>query len=186
MGLDMYLTKKVYVGANWEHNNVKGKIELEANGKPIKINFNRVSYIEEEVCYWRKANAIHQWFVNNVQDGDDDCGNYYLEKTKLKELLKICRKVLKSSKLVDGVVQNGSSCSKETGHKLVPNWETGKTIENPETAKELLPIQDGFFFGGTDYDQWYHEDIKYTAKTLEKELAEVDEKYPEYYYHSSW
>ena len=31
------------------------------------------SHIAEEVAYWRKANAIHQWFVDNVQDGEDDC-----------------------------------------------------------------------------------------------------------------
>lgn len=28
MGLDMYLSKKIYIGANYEHNNVKGKINL--------------------------------------------------------------------------------------------------------------------------------------------------------------
>lgn len=27
----------------------------------------------EEVAYWRKANQIHRWFVQNVQDGADDC-----------------------------------------------------------------------------------------------------------------
>ena len=27
----------------------------------------------EEVAYWRKANQIHHWFVENVQDGEDDC-----------------------------------------------------------------------------------------------------------------
>ena len=29
----------------------------------------------QEVCvaYWRKANAIHSWFVENCQDGVDEC-----------------------------------------------------------------------------------------------------------------
>ena len=27
----------------------------------------------EEVAYWRKANMIHKWFVERVQDGEDDC-----------------------------------------------------------------------------------------------------------------
>ena len=27
----------------------------------------------EEVAYWRKANMIHKWFVDHVQDGQDDC-----------------------------------------------------------------------------------------------------------------
>lgn len=30
-------------------------------------------HIAEEVAYWRKANAIHEWFVDNVQGGEDNC-----------------------------------------------------------------------------------------------------------------
>ena len=44
--------------------------------------------IIERVGYWRKANQIHNWFVNRVQDGIDDC-EYHHECTKeiLEELL---------------------------------------------------------------------------------------------------
>jgi len=79
MGLDMYLKKRTYVGANYDHNNVKGSIYLTVgkNCKELPIQLNRVSYIEENVGYWRKANHIHAWFVENVQNGVDDCkGNY--------------------------------------------------------------------------------------------------------------
>ena len=31
----------------------------------VPIKFDRVCYIEESVGYWRKANAIHNWFVAN-------------------------------------------------------------------------------------------------------------------------
>lgn len=31
---------------------------------------------------------------------------------------------------------------------------------NQETAEELLPTQAGFFFGSTDYDEWYYEGMK--------------------------
>ena len=49
----------------------------------------------ENVGYWRKANAIHNWFVNNVQDGVDDCA-FHDEVTKenLEELRDICHEVL--------------------------------------------------------------------------------------------
>ena len=49
--------------------------------------------IEEEVAYWRKANAIHNWFVENVQAGVDDCGCYKVSKNQLEELLSKCRLV---------------------------------------------------------------------------------------------
>lgn len=96
MGLDMYLIKKIYIGANFEHSNVTGEISLKKDDEPIKINLKKVSYIIEEVAYWRKANSIHNWFVNNVQDGKDDCDEYYVTIEKLKELLGICEKVLES------------------------------------------------------------------------------------------
>lgn len=51
--------------------------------------------IDEEVGYWRKANHIHNWFVDNIQNGEDDC-RYHREVTKedLEELLDLCHEVL--------------------------------------------------------------------------------------------
>jgi hypothetical protein len=47
-----------------------------------------------------------------------------------------------------------------------------------------VPTQRGFFFGSTDYDQYYLEDIKYTKDVLEGLLAE--EPMGTYHYSSSW
>jgi hypothetical protein len=38
------------------------------------------------VAYWRKTYHIHDWFVRNVQDGDDDCGTYNVHSDTLTEL----------------------------------------------------------------------------------------------------
>jgi hypothetical protein len=46
------------------------------------------------VMYWRKANAIHRWFVNNVQDGVDNCAEYYVSEEDLISLRDICVEVL--------------------------------------------------------------------------------------------
>ena len=48
----------------------------------------------EEVGYWRKANHIHRWFVENVQNNDDDCGCYPVSREQLDSLLRTCRRVL--------------------------------------------------------------------------------------------
>ena len=105
MGLDMYLKKYIYVGANYDHNNVTGEISLKKDDKPIKINLKRVSYIVEEVAYWRKSNSIHGWFVDNVQEGKDDCKEYYVSKEKLQELLDLCKKVLKNPRQHQHLIQ---------------------------------------------------------------------------------
>ena len=35
-----------------------------------------------------------------------------------------------------------------------------RVLANPELANELLPTQSGFFFGGTDYDEYYFYDVE--------------------------
>ena len=91
MGLDMYLSKKTYV-KYWEHNGDNNyDVKVTKAGNPTKIDPKKVSYIVEEVGYWRKANQIHQWFVDNVQGGVDDCRDAYVERDKLEELLNLCK-----------------------------------------------------------------------------------------------
>jgi len=148
MGLDMYLTKKVYVGANYKHNKITGSIDLQTDGKPIPVNLNAVVYIEEIAGCWRKANAIHRWFVENVQNGEDNCKKYYVSEEDMENLLKSVNAVLKD-------------------HSLAP---------------VLLPTASGFFFGKTDYDEYYFQDLEETQKILTQALSQDGE----YYYRSSW
>jgi len=37
----------------------------------------------EEVGYWRKFNALHAWFVDNVQGGVDECQSTIVTKKQL-------------------------------------------------------------------------------------------------------
>lgn len=50
--------------------------------------------VSVNVAYWRKVNAIHQWFVDNCQDGVDECQSAYVSQDQLKELLALCRQSL--------------------------------------------------------------------------------------------
>lgn len=150
MGLDMYLSKKTYV-KYWDHNGDDNyEVTVTKAGKPTKINPKKVSYIVEEAGYWRKANQIHQWFVDNVQGGVDDCRDAYVSREKLEELLNLCKIV---------------------------------SIDK-DKAEQLLPTASGFFFGGTEYDEWYYQDIQNTIQILEEALS--DEEADHFEYHSSW
>lgn len=103
MGLDMYLNKRVFIGANYEYRKVKGNINITMgeDDTPININFNKLYSTEEEIGYWRKANHIHNWFVENVQSGNDDCDTYSVSLEDLKELLNVCNKILEDSSLAE-------------------------------------------------------------------------------------
>jgi hypothetical protein len=50
----------------------------------------------------------------------------------------------------------------------------------------LLPPQSGFFFGSTDVDEWYWEDVERTRELLDRILADERLKNCEFYYQSSW
>jgi hypothetical protein len=139
--------------------------------------------ILEDVASWRKANAIHNWFVENVQEGVDDCGIYEVSKEQLENLLHICNLIKDKCRLVKGKIKNGERC--ENG-RWTPIYEEGEYIENPAIAEEYLPTTDGFFFGGTEYDQWYMQDIEYTIEMLTKVLTETDFETHMIAYRSSW
>lgn len=188
MGLDMYLSRKKYIGANYEHRKVTGSANIMIGDKKIPINFKQISYVEEQVCYWRKANQIHKWFVDNVQDGNDDCRQYWVSVEKLEELLKLCKEIKEKAILKDGKVKNGEKL--ENG-KWIPIMEDGKYIENAEEIANILPTSTGCFFGSSEYDEYYMYDIEHTIEQLEKILKEEKELnklgfYSDYEYQASW
>jgi hypothetical protein len=108
MGLDMYLDKRTYV-QYWEHNGDDNyEVKVTKGGEPTKINPKKVKYIIEEAGYWRKQNQIHRWFVENVQKGIDNCGDYYVSKEELETLLELCRKVKADNSLADSLLPSAS------------------------------------------------------------------------------
>jgi hypothetical protein len=184
MGLDMYLSKKHYI-KNWKHTSDKFQVTVKLNKKKFSsINTSKITSIEEEVAYWRKANHIHNWFVNECQDGIDDCREHYVEREKLKKLLAICKQIKNSAILIPGEIQNGSLYKDGI---MIPNIVDGKVIKDPSLAEELLPTTSGFFFGGTNYNEYYLQTIDETIEILEEELTNTSSEYiTDYYYSSSW
>ena len=56
--------------------------------------------VVKEVAYWRKANAVHKWFVENVQDGEDQNGEETpVTRSQLRDLLSICQTVINDKTL---------------------------------------------------------------------------------------
>jgi hypothetical protein len=141
--------------------------------------------IFEDVGYWRKANAIHAWFVDNVQDGEDDCEPHEVSKEQLMKLYLICKTIVTESTLAPDKVINGQRFNNETGE-----WENiyvdGYIITNPELAAKLLPTQSGFFFGSTNYNEYYIKYVKYTFELLPKIISETDFDKQVISYRSSW
>ena len=91
MGLDMYLSaEKYHMGAlDKEPNGLTRAVENVIDTKGYQVKSIRIW-----ACDWRKANQIHNWFVENVQDGDDNCREYHLDVDALQRLVDLCKEVL--------------------------------------------------------------------------------------------
>lgn len=156
MGLDMYLYGDLYVGGEYRHDgsilNI-AKAEGMYCGDAISVPVSDIRSISLKVGYWRKANAIHNWFVEQHADGVDNCRQIYVSLDDLKELKGLCLEVL-------------------ADHKK---------------AESLLPSTGGFFFGSTDYDEWYYKDLEETVRIIDKAVM-MDIKYSglDFYYRASW
>ncbi len=128
------------------------KIEIKQYEEYVHINKNRIINIEEEIYSWRKANHIHKFFVDNVQEGVDNCDKYYVEQSVLLDLRDRCKLILKDNSV----------------------------------AKNILPTCEGFFFGNTEYDDFYFYNIEETKKMLDELIKESWFEDSEFYYCSSW
>jgi hypothetical protein len=155
----MYLYRKtfLYTGDYIEESEQEKVIVTKGGEHHPYIKNERIKYVVEEVGYWRKANQIHKWFVDNVQNGVDNCGEYLVKEDQLANLLETCKLILD---------------------------------KDPSKASVRLPVQSGFFFGSTDYDQYYFKDLENTVKIIES-LFEKDLDGGSYlegdiYYSSSW
>lgn len=188
MGLDMYAARKVHV-KQWDRQSPDERytVQVARGDKPVPgIQSDRISVIEEDVMYWRKANHIHAWFVDNVQGGEDDQREYCVRWDQLNELMLVCRRVIEASKLVDGTVDGGTVYSKEHPNGLMQRI-AGKVIQDDAVARELLPTRSGFFFGNTEYDEYYLDNVMQTHDWAASMLADYADGVPgDIYYSSSW
>lgn len=170
MGLDQYLYARKYVsGIDYSTKNgefvFNDNPELDTIINIIGLNRDDLepelpsAVIGVKVLQWRKANAIHEWFVQNVQRGEDDCREYYVSRERLEDLLATLGQALQA---------------RESGD------DTGMTVD------DILPTQSGFFFGGTEYDDYYWSEVERTYEAINALLNNPKFDDFDFEYSSSW
>jgi len=101
MGLDMYLSAKRYLFSFNEHDKaLADKIDEMIGGASL----GNTNEVRKEAFYWRKAWAIHHWFVMNAQDGEDNCKEYWVSRDLLGNLLDTLKKVDKNPSLAEDIL----------------------------------------------------------------------------------
>jgi hypothetical protein len=162
MGLDMYLSAEKNLSA-YSHRGLLDRERLESVLKTAGVSRSMLSKqspfatLSVSVMYWRKANAIHQWFVDNFGNGVDECQQIGVPRDGLEALLNLCDIILGAS---------------EANRNAI--------------AEEHLPPQAGFFFGSTEIDEWYWKDLEETRDSLKRILANKSLADCDFTYQASW
>jgi hypothetical protein len=92
MGLDMYLTAARDVSDLPEMQTIPDVV---------------IETVSTTVGYWCKVNAIHRWFVRNVQGGKDDCHVHQVDREDIETLIL----------LVDDVIEK-----RRRPEEALPTW----------------------------------------------------------------
>lgn len=147
------------------------------------------------VGYWRKANAIHGWIVRNLADGIDECQRIDMGREDIVNLRDVCVKALNNRHEALPIKEPKSKVIKDTGDEnsivdSITNAIKQESLKKHEAVALADPLEleptAGFFFGGTEKDEYYYADIERTVDTLNSLLAgTVGEDY-RFYYQASW
>lgn len=175
MGLDMYLDAHKYIGGKFRKikepyltvskNTYYGDTEKQEDfSEFFVVPTKDIKFITYEIGYWRKANWIHKWFVDNVQHGVDDCHQYCVSDNDIEKLKGICEWLLKNKNRKDAL------------NFLPPYPGFFFGYNNPE---ELSQKEQKEFW------EYYWSTLEDTVKFLEKAL-DLYEKGYDITYSSSW
>ena len=164
MGLDMYLEARKYfskINFRTESDDVLPNYQTIASLFPAgadEFGENTGATIDLTIGYWRKANQIHAWFVRECANGVDECQPTPVRDGKLRELKVIIEFLLDI--------------------KDLPNA--------PKEIEKLLPTQSGFFFGSTEIDEYYWNDLRRTLDILNKAIELEENEDCSIIYQASW
>lgn len=170
MGLDMflYIRKSEYRSKYHKDKGCNLKLEYPKDITKfipdLKDDISICRSTDYKVGYWRKSNHIHNWFIEKCADRDSNGVP-----------IDDCKPMIVT---VDNLKELLETCK--------------KVLADHSLAQSLLPTQSGFFFGSTEYGEWYYSDIEDTIKIIEPVLkfAEHKLKNKEYIwkviYEASW
>lgn len=195
MGLDMYITKmKVLDGYSFSQcsnapyyyeyiGKIDEQIRKELEGFDLTeedlIKMKNAS-IEKptEVAYFRKFNALHKWFQDNIMDEglDDNCTYYEIDENAFKQLKSDLKEVKDSIRLVP-YRESKQYQNMEYNQQEELNRYDGDVmlVDDISVCEKLLPSSSGFFFGSTVYGEYYAECVNEALEQLESVSLNDDE-----------
>jgi len=114
MGLDQYLSASEYISRydytddlERSENKLFSDLVAQFGVDPDPSGFAGLS-IDFPMGYWRKSNQIHNWFVENLADGVDECQKIFVNRESLENLRDLCNQVLADNSLAKDLLPTGA------------------------------------------------------------------------------
>ena len=136
----------------------------------------------EDMGYFRKVNCLLPFFGY-----EDDCSIHPIEKCQIEDLVSIAKKLLEVYDTISYQLHlqqievnyykeiyrdNQEMCDERCKPFLQKMDEIWKPFES--VAQEMLPTTTGFFFGSTQYRDYYVADLKDIVEIFTKVLDTTD------------
>jgi hypothetical protein len=145
-----------------------------------------------EVGYWRKANAIHGWFVRELANGVDECQPIHVSRENLVVLRQLCLEALR-----DRNINEVPNAQPKTSFSLDEGQDVGQVIAERMASEATIAVMEkafddttdplrptaGFFFGGNAKDEYYYQDIMETINITSQALSGGGDTF---IYQASW
>ena len=108
------------------------------------IKKNKKSKEEKQIAYFRKVNFLVRFMESYGEI--ENCKDFKVSKEMIEDLRDRCSLIIK----------------------------TRDPQKKEELARMFLPTRSGFFFGSTDYDDWYYNNVKEVKAACNKILTQME------------
>lgn len=144
MGLDMYLYAKKNICFFSSKEDAAKIAEAFPELAEAGISEPSSGSITIEVAYWRKANAIHNWFVRNVQANEDDCGAYSVSRQQLETLVGLAEQIIADRSLAEKLLPTQSGFF--FGETIYDEWYIRQLENTIVNLNKVLALSEEWTF----------------------------------------
>jgi len=101
MGLDIYLSKKTFIGAMFKSREITGTISLFIRGKKIPIELQRVAFVIEDIYHGSKTHWLYHWLDMELPECLGNAEEQEISKEVMDRLHQACVDVLAHRNMTD-------------------------------------------------------------------------------------
>ena len=94
MGLDIYLSKKTFIGAKYKSQAITGSISLFIRGKKIPIELQRVAFVIEDIFHGSKTHWFYNWLNTELPEYLGNAEDQEISEDLMDRLHQACIEVL--------------------------------------------------------------------------------------------